>query len=418
MDADGNAIPPWYMRAAQAVENQAWPADDAELNRQLDDFAAGPWIGELRAVTALPLGMVEFTLAGTGNPDYLVIFAARTFGSLLDARALQLAQRGQLPDAFNAFFLALDLSRHLRSKANREVYLNGSQIERSALSLVVPLAEAAVNQPDLLADALKRLEAHDRAVPPLSDTLKIDYIAAAHQFAGMYTGAPATLDAQLTRFAASMPWEAFRTRGILNSLCAGYLRTTQLSYPEAIRRIDGGPTALNPRNSILSTWTPPPGDPDVPRSFRRMDALLQNSPVWTSGFYESYLFGMEIANRTTRRAALLQWALALYELRHGKPAAALADLVPEILPELPLDPYSEAPFGYRISVGERINWYPYMADPEKAWREIPAGQGILWSVGGDGIDGGGHFNGAYFWNMDQPDPNRDFIFLVPLVNKR
>jgi ABC-type transport system involved in cytochrome c biogenesis permease component len=414
---DGTAILPWPSRAGQAVQYQSWPADDAELNRQLDAFAAEPWINELRAATSLPLGMANFLPASPGQSDYRLVSAAVTLGNLLDARALQLAQRGQVTEAFDAFFLALDLSRNVRSKATGNVYINGAAIERSALQLVVPLAEASANQPNVLADALKRLEAHDRAVPPMVDTLKIDYLAARDRFTGMLSEPP-NLEMQLTRLAASMPWELARTRGILNSLCAGYLRTAALSYPEAIRRIDGGPNALDARDYLLTVWTPPPGTTNIVTTFRNLDELVRHSPIWTSGFYELQVFAMEIANRTTRRAALLQWALGLDELRHGKPAAALAGLVPEFLSELPLDPFSEAPFDYRISAGEDINWNPSIPEPEKALREIPAGQGVLWSVGGDGRNDGGHVNGGLYWNVGQADRGWDPIFLVPLIEKR
>src|SRR5262249_22944078 len=94
-----------------------------------------------------------------------------------------------------------------------------------------------------------------------------------------------------------------------------------------------------------------------------------------------------------------------------------ADLVPEILSELPLDPFSEAPFGYRISTGEDINWNPGIPELEKALREILAGQGVLWSVGGDGRNDGGHVNGGLYWNIGKVDTGWDPVFLVPRVQK-
>ena len=46
-------------------------------------------------------------------------------------------------------------------------------------------------------------------------------------------------------------------------------------------------------------------------------------------------------------------ALALYQAEHGKPAASLDELGPD----LPEDPYARQPFHYRLSTGERITWH-------------------------------------------------------------
>ena len=55
---------------------------------------------------------------------------------------------------------------------------------------------------------------------------------------------------------------------------------------------------------------------------------------------------------TGRRFAILKVALRLYQLEHGRPAPDLASLVPAYVPVLPLDPYTQAAFGYRLSDGE------------------------------------------------------------------
>jgi hypothetical protein len=53
------------------------------------------------------------------------------------------------------------------------------------------------------------------------------------------------------------------------------------------------------------------------------------------------------------RAARLQLALTLFQIQEGKPAAALDDLVPRYLAELPVDPVTGRAFQYRVSQGER-----------------------------------------------------------------
>ena len=83
---------------------------------------------------------------------------------------------------------------------------------------------------------------------------------------------------------------------------------------------------------------------------------------------------------TPRRRA----ASCLYHVERGQPAAKLADLVPQYLAELPIDPYSGEPFRYRVSVGEQI---------EGLGAVLP-GQGVVWSTGPDRTDHGGHSHGG------------------------
>jgi hypothetical protein len=71
-------------------------------------------------------------------------------------------------------------------------------------------------------------------------------------------------------------------------------------------------------------------------------------------------------------------------------------LVPDILPDLPTDPYTtNAPFHYRVSDRENIVY------SQKTTRGVERGRGILWSVGPDMTDNGG------------TDPQRDVLFFVP-----
>ncbi len=93
------------------------------------------------------------------------------------------------------------------------------------------------------------------------------------------------------------------------------------------------------------------------------------------------------------RVAALQVALRLYQAEEGRPAEKLDELVPKYLRAIPADPYDGQPFRYRLSKGETLDWPPdgYMFGfgPPPEPRKVPAGQGILWSVGEDRQDGGG-----------------------------
>jgi hypothetical protein len=125
------------------------------------------------------------------------------------------------------------------------------------------------------------------------------------------------------------------------------------------------------------------------------------------------------------RAALLKLALRSYQADNGKPADNLDELVPKYLPSIPLDPYDGEPFRYRLSQGEEIEW---PADsgailgagmsggeappPAPHTRKIPAGQGVLWSVGEDKVGNGGHRQSGSL--TGQAAAGEDMIFLVPL----
>src|SRR5205823_3366327 len=64
--------------------------------------------------------------------------------------------------------------------------------------------------------------------------------------------------------------------------------------------------------------------------------------------------GRDVRGLAHRRFAVLQVALRLYQLDRGRPAPDLSALVPAYLPAVPPDPYTGAPFGYRLSEGETL----------------------------------------------------------------
>jgi hypothetical protein len=140
-----------------------------------------------------------------------------------------------------------------------------------------------------------------------------------------------------------------------------------------------------------------------------------NHSNWLITLSNVDVFTAAIVSEITRRAAILQLALALFEVRHGRPAAALIDLVPEILPELPLDPYSGQSFCYRVSAGEEMPWFGNNPDGSQQTTKVAPGQGVIWSVGPDLHNDGGIKPGTIFWRTTENQA--DVVFLVPLVKK-
>jgi hypothetical protein len=122
----------------------------------------------------------------------------------------------------------------------------------------------------------------------------------------------------------------------------------------------------------------------------------------------------EINALTRRRAALLSVALRLYQAENGRAAPSLDALKPAYLPALPADPYDAAgrPFRYRVSGGEVVcmRWLDtHTGQWRTGRRRLPAGHGILWSVGPDGRDDGGHCDEP---GAAQSDPGCDRIYVV------
>lgn len=70
------------------------------------------------------------------------------------------------------------------------------------------------------------------------------------------------------------------------------------------------------------------------------------------------------AQSAFHRIAITELALELYRRDHGGPAETLGYLVPEYLPDIPIDPFNAEPLRYRIDGDE----------------------GVLYSIGPDGVD--------------------------------
>ena len=85
-------------------------------------------------------------------------------------------------------------------------------------------------------------------------------------------------------------------------------------------------------------------------------------------------------------------ALQRYQLRYGHQAPSLKDLVPEFLPEVPIDPMDGQPLRYRLH---------------------DDGTFLLYSVGEDGVDDGGNPNRAEGDRWVSPLYGRDEVWPMP-----
>ena len=138
---------------------------------------------------------------------------------------------------------------------------------------------------------------------------------------------------------------------------------------------------------------------------------------------------MERLMSAHRRAALLKVALRAYRAQKGKYPEKLDALVHDkYLERLPSDPYSnQQPFGYRVcrEAGEKLVTLPPRPSSDRSSDSrvsmsptisILPGQAIIWSVGQDQIDHGGHsVPVAISSSLTRPE---DLVYLVPMGQDR
>ncbi|HEY9840843.1 MAG TPA: hypothetical protein V6D23_10335, partial [Candidatus Obscuribacterales bacterium] len=92
----------------------------------------------------------------------------------------------------------------------------------------------------------------------------------------------------------------------------------------------------------------------------------------------------ETHDQTRLRAAYLYLALETYHAEHGQYPQALAQLVPGVIPEVPADPWSGRPFGYK---------------------RLATGDYLFYSVGPSGRDQGGK-------SYNEFDPNQKSCYTL------
>ena len=403
-------------RLEDTAEN-GWPANDTALEQGLDRAFSETWPRELAESANKPPGVLVDPRDLSFNSTIPEAQGAQAATRMLGARGLQLQAQGQ-PEAFvEALHSGLAVTRNLR---NRSIVL-AVQIARDSENGLSRRTERWLERldgrPDLLLRALDEWTRH----PGETENDDHDLAECIVQFntlgrpaeilrevAGSFRdGNSLRLEADVLGPSWQVPWEKARLRRIV------------------LAQVDH---SLN--------W----------RALRELGPwFLEN------GFRSARLRQNEGRVRCRLEATRLMLALRLYQAEKGKAAEALDQLVPKYLPSVPADPFDGKPFRYRLSRGESIVWpsnevkqkaavpppaapqaqpqneppgqampamigipaiegMPAIAEPA---REIPAGQGILWSVGEDRHDGGGHRQVTSEGNTASLG-DQDIIFLVPL----
>ncbi len=420
-------------RAGDALE-KGWPPGDRDLSAWLDKLFVGDWVSMMEKAASLPTSPFDVVKSLRG---YEFLHAAELTPGVavaLAARGLQRQAAGDEEGYVENLRIGLALSRSLRDHTPIGDVMFGRQVEGLLIKGLNRWLERFTGPPELLHKALDVLSHHldetaqeggDQALigkliikNTADDPLPMLVMYLANYTARERPGDHVDEDAQWVATAWLVPWERERNARILRIVLAG--DAEQLNY------LSQQPGGFGPLPLLAPHGAAPPED------LARTDRLC------------------------AARAAQLKLALRWFEADKGKPVDNLDELVPKYLPSIPLDPYDNKPFRYRLWPGEDIEWPPDadtppapaapagppdmapamglpgpapamgLPGPAPAMglpgpapatyiRKIPPGQGVLWSVGRDGVDDGGRRQSSSL--MGDTGPGEDFIFLVPLPLK-
>jgi hypothetical protein len=390
-----------YFALANAVLEDGWKDVDPALDGFLDLIFADSCAADLAEAARHPIGMVadprESTLSISNDR-----FAA-TAGVLLAARGLQQQSHGDPAPFVGNLEAGLTLARNLR---HNSVWFDASwsfPVEFQMRRGTELWLEKLQGRPDLLRRALAALRKH-LSDPPTGDeeVRRAELLVSVNTYADLQkvprrgNGADpfsslAVTDTEVLQFCWQAPWEKARVRRALEAFAS-----------------------LDRERVLLARKIGPPMIVAIVPTFNR-------TPDTSSRTFRTRRF-------MNPRLATLEVALRLHQEDVGRPAEKLTDLVPKYLDSVPEDPFDSQPIRYRLSRGEVLKW-PRARDlppasidtagdrPEQT-RVVPAGQGILWCIGEDGHDDGGHQRQDPDMSWKDTVSPEDLVFLVPLPPSR
>jgi hypothetical protein len=409
----------YLVELVDVLNARRWHEDSDELDDWLDRVLNADWLkllqGQVASLESSGRQTSSFVL-GTENPG-----EAHRIGQLILARSLRRTSRGEIEPALDDMTLALRFAREQEQFTDGSHYRDALAVEGIVAQLLPDWALKAASRPDLIRRAIELVGKQDAMRPPLSDAIKVDYLALAcslQKESALYMPASAGIESDLIRFSRAVPWEEVRCHAIFATLYAGWIRTAETPLPKALKLIEATEARTGPGMVLLDAWLPNTSDVDAGRREAARFADLSHELGPSLTFVPAIPFERDAATRTQLRAVRYELALMLYQIEKGKPAEGLTELVPDYLPELLADLFGDRPFRYRVSGGERLPWThePHPSD-DAGFRSISPGQGILWSVGPDLVDNGGRVNDVRAWPAPGWTPGGDIIFVVPVVKK-
>ncbi len=301
--------------------------------------------------------------------------------------------------------------RHLR-QGTRSPEI-AERVERRVYDSLPFWAALSEQTPEWVRAAIEQVEEAQRKVPSSSEALKSDYVFVERIIAGEldpvevidFSRRPRDWEIIAVRW---LPWEEARARRVLDLITARSLEMLQ-DVESAVRRNQKCPLPDRPYDHPYyddGEWS------TLKRTTALFDAIyrprgcyFQGQPRRHYSLYhhpQGYFLACDFARMETRRRAVrLQLALAAWRKEHGQLPERLQELVGPLFAELPLDPYSGAPFEYfpNGTSAPILNLVPLPGD-----------------VVGDTLVKAGkpYFQSAGVKRRSKCGSDRDFIFEIPV----
>jgi hypothetical protein len=404
-----------------------WPKDDAAERQMAELLTENDWLTEFAAAAAQP--PIPVDLPGDESLTRMTVSRrAAALGPWVAFRALYLQSLGRHAEALDLLVADLAVARRLMMNATRSAYQSGLSVENSALHGLHRWCERPGVPPELLERGLKETRRHEDERPPYAGVIKAEYL----RLRDYQTGAADVLPSEgpkddddwkrfLLQTAVRMPWERARRERLLNNCFELQVRAAELDYPALQERL----TQTYSRPDILFASYAAPSDPEQLAHCRHLADLIATDLVFQRMFFVSFdQDSARFMGLCRARGLQLRLALLLFQHRHGRHAKDLAELVPDLLPAVPVDPFAERPFKYRLINAEQwVFWREDVRfaeaedwaaegpmrpmgpmgrgvagasrraidsfDSIASYRRLRAGTALVWSVGPDGADDSG-----------------------------
>lgn len=316
------------------------------------------------------------------------------FRARLDPRYLRLIRltttlaNSGVPDdrAVDWYLAGLQATAHLRDGQPTLVFIDQLSMEAGLLERIVEWATFSHPTNEEIRDAITKLQYYFADLPDPAEAIWADHNLAADVLANkqpplMFVYPPISWQLYLSYLFHQLPWEHERAQ-----------RQLEIATAADIQRLQGLVCFLHdgpkPTPETSTDW---PYHCDTLRKSLDAEADGRNEALRRSSMSKRLSFvdaeynarvharSLElylVESELRYRATLLQLALELFRRDHDRYPETIAELVPEYLNEVPLDPYSGKPFFY-LPHGTELP----VVDALPSGEEILPGTPFFWSVG-------------------------------------
>ena len=352
-DLNGTYISPlanWLHPVRNKAHEEILRDVPAEVIRILDDCACSLDLAR-KAIAAPNPQMPTPTAISTLKP---YLSSTRALARVFAASAIRHAENGDLTRGCEDLIAGMQIGQIV---SRGEGIINGltdgactllccEKLWRIAMAYDIPRGAAETT--------MQSLQKLDEGSEPLSEAFRYETKVEIHRVDGFMAGDPSIL--------ASFPLPPYTVSavGLVAPLVGSSRNTIRRNlthcFAHLISMSDGAytPGAYSARFKVLSSGG------SVLLTHKDPIGLMAATMLVSASKYphEKYLL-----RTTALRAMRLFLALRQFEQRRGAPPAALANLVPDFLDAVPLDPFDRKPFRY-IVLPEANVWCIYSVGPD------------------------------------------------------